>query len=656
MAEFKNLFSPLKIGPLTLKNRISYSPTLTGFATVDGEVSRLMLDYYARLAKGGASMIYVGSITIDWPTSRNNYCPLRGDDNRFIFGLNKLAETIQKNGSIAVGQVVHAGRFAKTPNPVGPTELPGTFMEGHLTAKVKALSTGEVEDLVEKYAQAAFRCKQAGFEMVDIHGGTGYLILEFYSPHTNKRHDKYGGNFENRIRFPLEIIARTKELCGDDYPLSFTLIADELTPDGSGILLDEGRAFAKILQDAGIDVIIARAGTYETMCLGEGVLAMRSPAGKVTVPISSAVKEDVSIPVGSFAKIHDPEFMERLLSEGKVDIIHTARGLMADHELPKKTKAGNLVDLRRCISCFMCHERYNDAQYLGCAVNATLGLEDTECSLEKVTKPKKVIVVGGGPAGMEAARVAALRGHKVTLFEREHEVGGQLKLAALGLGKEVYKTKVINWLKRQCEQTGVEIILKKAATVAEIKKRKPDAVVVATGVSWPAPPIPGVDRKNVNSFVDVLSKKVNLSGKKVVVIGGAEIGTEVADFLAESGSMVTVIRRSSEIGKEMVFSEKAYIMQKFAEYKVEQKTGVAAQEITKDGVVVMDKRWNKELIKADHVVIAMGGASDSNLAEALDGVVPEVYLIGDAKNPRKLYNAIQEGFHAGREIGREIII
>ena len=261
-------------------------------------------------------------------------------------------------------------------------------------------------------------------------------------------------------------------------------------------------------------------------------------------------------------------------------------------------------------------------------------------------EPKTVVVVGGGPGGMEAARVAALRGHKVTLFE----LGGQLRLAALGLGKKVYKTKVIDWLARECEKDGVKIILNKEATAEDIQKMKPDAVVIATGVTFPPPPFPGADKGNVYSFIDVLTKKVNLSGKKVVVIGGADIGTEVADFLAETGSKVTVIRRKPEIGAEMVFSEKAYIMQKFAQYGVELRPNLSAQEIAKDGVVVMDKKWNKELIKGDAVVLAMGGVSNSSLAEALDGKVPEIYVIGDAKKPRKVYNAIHEGFHVGREI------
>ena len=223
-------------------------------------------------------------------------------------------------------------------------------------------------------------------------------------------------------------------------------------------------------------------------------------------------------------------------------------------------------------------------------------------------------------------------------------------IAALGLGKEVYKTKVIDWLKLQCEKAGVEIILNKEATAKDIEKIKPDAVVVATGVSFPKPPIPGVDGKNVCSFSDVLMKKVNLSGKEVVVIGGSDIGTEVADFLAETGSKVTVIRRKPEIGAELVFTEKAYIMQKFVEYKVALRPGLAAQEITRDGVVVMDKKWRKSLIKADAVVLALGGASNASLAEALDGKVPEIHVVGDAKNPRKLYTAIQEGFYAGRRV------
>lgn len=646
---FEKLMSPIRIGPLTLRNRISYSPTLTGFATVDGEVSRLMLDYYSRLARGGAAMVYIGSVSVDWPTSRNNPCVLRGDDDRFIFGLNKLAEQIQREGAIACMQVHHAGRFAKVDDPVGPTELPGMFLEGKMTTKVRALATEEVEELVEKFAQAAYRAKQAGFEMVDIHGGTGYLIQEFYSPHTNRRLDKYGGNFENRIRFPLEIIARTRELCGEDFPLSFTLIADELLPGGGGTTLAEGVAFAKELEKAGIAYIPCRAGTYETMLLMEGVLAMRSPRG-ATLPVAKAVKDVVSIPIGSFARIHEPEMMETILQEGKVDIIHTARALISDPELPNKVKRGAAKDIRRCLSCFMCHERYNRMLYLGCAINPDVGLEDAECGLRKAATTKKVVVVGGGPAGLEAARVAALRGHEVRLFEKERQLGGQLILGALGLGKDVYQTNVTDWLERECRKAGVEIVLNKTVTADDIRAAKPDAVVVATGVTWVKAEIPGADGKNVSDFSDAMTKKVDLSGKKVVVIGGGEIGTEVADFLAENGSKVTVIRRQSEIGAELVFSEKAYVMQKFVEYDVQKRTNVSAQEITEEGVVVMDRNWNKELIRADHVVIAMGGKSDRSLADQLEGTIEELYLVGDAKAPRKVYDAIAEGAHVAHRI------
>lgn len=651
MTKYPNLFSPIKIGALTLKNRISYSPTFTGFVNVSGEVSRLMLDYYGRIARGGAAMVYIGAVSVDWPKGRIHSCGLRADDDRFIYGLNKLSETIQKNGGISVLQLFHAGMYADVDEPVGPTEMPGTFlMEQEKTKKVRPLKTEEVEALVETFSQAALRAKKAGFDMVDLHGGSGYLINDFYSPHTNRRLDKYGGSFENRIRFPLEIIARIKALCGEDYPVSFTLTADELRPGGSGFSLSEGIAFAKELERVGISYIICRAGLYETLLFGEGILGTRSPAG-ATAPIFSAVKKQISIPVGSFAKIHDPDFMEEILRDGKADIIHTARALIADPELPKKTKAGNLDNVRRCLSCCICMERTNNFP-MNCTVNPTVGLEDTECSIEIAKDPKRIVVVGGGPGGMEAARVAALRGHKVTLFEKGNELGGQLNLVALGLGKEVYRTYLNNWLASQCKKAGVEIVLNKEATPKDILEIKPDAVIIATGATYPPPSIPGISGENVYSFRDVLTKKAALSGKKVVVIGGGIVGTEVADLLAETGSKVTIVEMLPEIGAEMVFSDKAYVMQKFVEYKVQLRPNVAAQEVTDEGVIVMDRKWNKELIKADAVVFATGGTSTdtNNFVKVLDGKVPEIHVIGDAKKPRKVYNAIQEGFYVGRVI------
>jgi NADPH-dependent 2,4-dienoyl-CoA reductase/sulfur reductase-like enzyme len=367
-----------------------------------------------------------------------------------------------------------------------------------------------------------------------------------------------------------------------------------------------------------------------------------------TAPVFSAVKKQVSIPIGTFAKIHDPELMEDIVREGKADIIHAARPLIADPYLPKKAKAGQLEEIRRCVCCSTCLTRDSDDLPLICAINPTVGLENTECCIEKTQSPKRIIVVGGGPGGMEAAYIAALRGHEVTLIDKESQLGGQLNLVACGLGKDLYKNHLSNWLELQCKKAGVEIILNKEATSDGILEMNPDAVIIATGAIFPAPPIPGINRKNVYSFKDILNKKVDLSSKAVVVIGGGAIGTEIADELAESGAKVTIIDLLPVIGAELIFSEQAYIMQKFFQLNVQLMPNVAAQEITDEGVVITGKNWRKELIKADAVVYATGGAPCNSLAGALDNKISELYVIGDAKRVRKVYNAVNEGFYIGR--------
>jgi 2,4-dienoyl-CoA reductase (NADPH2) len=650
MANFQNLFSPIKLGPFTLKNRISYSSTCTGYATTSGEVSRMILDYYERVAKGGAAMVYIGSASVSSPTGFIQTGNLRVDDDRFISGLGKLSEVIQMNGAIAVLQLTHAGKYCHVVDkPVGPSEVPAPFMSGEGITRTRALKTEEVEALVEAFGQGALRAQKAGFDMVDIHAGSGYLINDFLSPRMNKRTDWYGGSLTNRFRFPLEIVGKIKALCGENFPISFTITADELYPDESGITLSEGIAFSKELEKVGVAFIVCRAGTYETLCIGEGVTGLRSPCA-ATAPIFSAVKKQVSIPVGTFAKILNPELMEEIICEGKADIIHVARALIADPDLPKKAKAGEVDDIRRCACCSTCMTRDNNDLRLVCAINPTVGLENTECSMEKTNTPKKVIIVGGGPGGMEAARTAALRGHKVTLIDKENQLGGQLNLVAQGLGKEIYKTNISNWLERQCKKAGVEVVLNKEVTPENILEMKPDTVIIATGAIFPAPPIPGINGENVYSFKDILNKKVDLSSKSVVVIGGGAIGAEIADELAEAGSRVTVIDLLPMIGAELIFSELAYVMQKFFQLGVQLRPNVAAQEITSEGVVVMDKNWRKEMIKADAVVYATGGKSYNPFAEALNNKIQEVYVIGDAKKPRKVYDTIKEGFYIGRSI------
>lgn len=646
MKKLEKLFSPIQVGPHTLKNRISYSPTLTGFASVEGEVSRLLLDYYQRLARGGTGMIFVGSCSVDYPWSRNNYCPLRIDDERFIFGLNKLAETIQTNGAVAVAQLCHAGRYGKVRDPVGPSEVPGLYADGSMVENIRALSTLEVEEMVEKFGQAAVRAQQAGFDMVDVHGGTGYLIIGFLSPATNKRNDKYGGSFENRMRFPLEIIARIKELCGEDYPVGYTLLASDFL--AGGLPLEEGKALARRLEKAGVVYLVGRMFIYES-----AYRMMRGEVTDLTMPpwgYTQVIKNEVNIPVLSFLIPPDPFFMEKVLQDGCADIIHCARPLIADPDLPQKAKEGRFDDIRKCIDCWECHARYNEAKYLGCAVNADVGLEDSECRLEKAERTKKVVVVGGGPAGMEAARVAALRGHDVKLFEKEKELGGQLNLVARCIEKEHYKPQLIDWLEGQCRKAGVEMVLQKEVTGADIENIQPDAVVIATGVTFARAAIPGADGENVFSFIDVLSKKVDFSGKKVAVVGGAEIGADTALYLAEHGARVVIIRRGAEIGQELNFAQKPKIMGKLERYKVEFRPGLAVYQITNEGVLVLDKKGKQHLITADAVVIGMGGASYKDLIDNLEGRVPKLYSIGDCKKPRKIYNAIHEGFVTGRTI------
>jgi 2,4-dienoyl-CoA reductase (NADPH2) len=622
------LFEPIKIGKLELKNRIVMPATGLGY------VGRQLKNFYIERAKGGVALIVIGPTAVnkDNPSMVNAY----GD--QFLPGLKDLADAVHAHGAKIALQLWHPGRYGMMPgkqNVSASDVAPPIFTK----SKPKSLTIPEIKEVENEFAEGALRAKKAGFDAVEILAATGYLISQFLSRRTNKRTDEYGGSIENRMRFLLEIVAKIREKVGKDFPIICRISGNEFVEEGN--TLEEQKMVAKALEKAGVDAINVNVGWHEsnvpqiTMCVPRGGF----------VYLAQGIKEVVKIPVIASHRINDPILAEKILKEGRADMVAMARALIADPELPNKAREGRYDDIRPCLACNQgCFDHILRMKPVSCFMNPVAGRED-KCEIKKAEKPKKVWVVGGGPAGMEAALITAMRGHRVTLFEKE-KLGGQLNLASVTPGRGELAN-VAEYFSKQLRKLGVEI-RKEEATLEEITKGKPDAVIVATG-STPISNFPGSQRENVVTAHDVLSGRKEV-GNRVIIVGGGGIGCETAIFLAEKGKKVTLVEMLGKIGQDIGFSTRWTRLQVIAKKSIKVMTGTKAREIVDGGLrVEVGTDSKEEILKADTIILALGVKPNRSLADALKGKV-ELHEIGDCKEPQRAMEALHAGFEVGLNI------
>ena len=646
---YYRLFEEGRIGRMTVKNRIVMPPMATNYAGPSGEPTERLIGYYAERAKGGAGLIIVENVQVKYPQGKNVACQLRLDQNKFIPGFQELAEAVHAHQARIFIQIHHAGRQyhdIEGEEGVDPSGIP----DGFLQQPVRALTPEEIQDLVERFSETALRARMAGMDGVEFHGAHGYLISEFMSPHTNQRVDEWGGTFERRMRFPLRIIERTREKVGPRFPLSFRFSADEFVP--GGITLDDAKKIALYLEDAGIDVLHVSAGIYESM---QRLLEpMRFEEGWRSY-LAAEIKKVVKIPVITVGQIRSPEIAERVLEDGMADFVALGRTLIADPHWPRKVEEGRVPEIRKCISCNIgCigGHVFNDL-YMRCTVNPVTGHERFEgwVNLIPAEKKKKVMVVGAGPGGMEAARVAALRGHEVTLYEKDGELGGQVRTAVKGPGKGKLSF-IPEYYSHMLKASGVRIQMNTPVDADTIEREKPDVVIFATGAVPIVPDIKGVDDPGVvKGSWDVLNGAAQVPGKKVVVAGGGLVGCETALLLAEQGKEVTIVEMLNDLASDMEpITRYDFLTEQMPQAGIKALLGLVIAEITGQGVVVLDRWGNKSLIEADNVVIALGARPAEVMMEAARDCARETYVIGDCKEPRKIINATFEGASIARMI------
>jgi len=637
--EFAKLMQSFRLKNVELRNRIVMAPMLSRLCDPNGVVSPKLIDYYTERARGGVGLIIVEYCYIDEKESKANPGQLGVYDDQLIAGLGDLAEAIQEWGAKAILQICHAGRCTSAKimgrQPIAPSSMPSYTGE-----MAREMTLEEIEGAIESFAEAARRAKTAGYDGVELHGTHGYLLAQFLSPHTNRRTDKYG---RDRGLFALETLDRVRSRVGSNFPVGYRISGDEFIE--GGITLPEAKALAKRLEEKGIDYLHVSAGIIET---GQRfILPMYFPKGAL-LPLAEGIKSSVNVPVIAVGAIHDPALAEEALQKKRADLIAMGRALIADPELPNKVQSGKLEEIRTCLRCNQgCISRLPHNKTQRCAINAEVGRE-RQMRIHPVSKAKHVCVIGGGPAGMEAARLLSLRGHRVTLIEKEKELGGLLRYATVPDFKVELKS-FLEYLKTQVQKLAVEILLDRRATPEFVKEIKPDSVVLAAGSSLRIPDISGTGKPFVATSIELLSGSFK-AGARVVVVGGAAMGCEVAALLASSGTKVTLVEMLGDLATDLEMRSRLALLQLLKERGVKILTNWKLEKIENGYVLLVSRDWEKLEVATNSVILALGLTSNQELLKPLRESFRDVYAVGDCVEPRKIYQAIHEGAFAGRMI------
>ncbi len=623
MEFFKALFQPLSLMGLKLRNRIVMPAMGTRYANENGAVTRQLIGFHVERAKGGVGLQIVEQSFIN---HERPACMLSVSEDQMIPGLNDLVEGIHAEGGKVAIQIGSLGSIY--PGAKGPDEL----------------TVQEIKKRIEEFGRAVKRCREAGFDALEIHGAHRYLINQFLSPQTNHRTDIYGGDFEGRMTFLLEICQGIREKIDPNYPLFVRMNGDGFDPEGLG--LEEAKVLARRLQAIGVNALDISAGTWKSQA--RTVPPYAFPRG-CHVYLAEAIKKEVQIPVITAGRVNDPVLADDIIREGKSDLVGMGRALLADPFLPEKARQGNLQDIRRCIACNFCHEeRLYRNKKIKCAVNASLGREQ-EGGLQPARKAKKIFIVGGGPAGLEAAWTLKSRGHRVVLWEKEAQLGGQLRHALVPPHKEELQH-FLHWLSHEVKRTGVEIHLGHEVTSDFLSRADADEIVLAVGSRAAFLSIPGGGGERVFSAREVLGamEKFDL-GNQVVIIGGGRVGCETAEYLGQKGKQVTLLEVLDKAGSDISPEIRRLLLERLSALPINIHCSCEVIRIEEDKVIFFDRGRQKREAAAHSVLLAVGSRSNDTLERQLMGK-REFYSIGDCSKPGNIVDAIHAGAHMGRNL------
>jgi 2,4-dienoyl-CoA reductase-like NADH-dependent reductase (Old Yellow Enzyme family)/thioredoxin reductase len=622
---------PFRLGNVVLKNRFLMPAIGTEYAD-RGYVTERMIRYYERRAEGGVGLIQVEFCAVA-ANGASNHNQVRIDHDDFVPGLSELVRRVHVYDVPIVLQLAHAGRQMSVKmsgnQPVAPSAVPCPLIKD----MPRALTTAEVKLVIEQFVEGARRAKRAGFVGVQLHGAHGYLFHQFVSPLSNFRTDEYGGSWENRVRFPLEVVQKIREEVGQRFLIGYKISAKEYFEDG--LNLDDSTALAQLLQDVGLDYLEVSSGTYAHM--QHMVQPMLFERGYL-VPFAAHMKRRLRIPVVAVGRINNPETAETVLRNGDADIVAVGRGLLADPDFPRKALKGQWEDIRQCVACNECMSLAFRQRDVACLINPELSREGT-IDMSPTSDPKVVLVVGGGPGGVQAALSASAKGHRVILCDRGSNLGGKLPIVGLPPGKNEYYS-YLQFLSTQVRKSTIQLMMNTNVDLEFAQGIAPDIVIVATGARAQVPTLPGGNAAHVCTADEALLGFE--LGHRIIILGASGTGCETAQYLRKEGHDVTMIARSQKAARSIEPITRQVLLEEVRTAGIKIAFGFDCSEIGSDAVVCRDEGGNTVEFPCDGVVIARGYLPESDLAQELEKHGFQVMVIGDAVEPRKILEAVTE--------------
>ena len=647
LTHYPHLCQPITLGRVTFRNRMFSAPMGGTDITADCSVGPRTPGFYELRAKGGAAAVTASELVVHPATDASHMFHLDLKTPGNLASWTFLADAVMRHGAVPSVELSHSGQYAGT-YLVDKDKKKGLSQFGPSDRvrpdgiPVKALTVEQIDEIVAAYGETSSLAKRAGFQMVMVHCGHGWLINQFLSPYFNKRTDQYGGSFENRLRFARRVLQSVRDAVGPGFPIEMRMSGSELF-DG-GYSLEDGVKIAQSLEDL-VDLIHVSAGSYQFGFFNTHP-SMFSPHG-ANVYLAAEIKKHVTKPVATIGALNDPEQMEEILASGKADVVYMARALLADPELPNKVMSGREDEIVRCLRCFTCMAERPTTGTRRCTVNPIIGREIEGMDVPPAAKKKKVLVAGGGVGGMKAAITAAQRGHKVILCEKSGELGGILKSEqALPFKYEMYQLGLT--LACQMAKEGVDIRLNTPVTPKLVEEEQPDALIIAVGSTPIVPPLPGIDADNVIIVNNYYLEK-NKVGDSVVVLGGGLAGCECAVHLGMEGKKVALVEMRDTLAADCNIRHRPILMKQVEEYTTAY-TGLAGQEVRADGLLCRDSQGKEVLIPGDTIICAVGQRANRADVDALRCSAPFVREIGDCLRPSNITNAIYQGYHAALDI------